>query len=179
MLRLFDNRLTTVNHSLLQSMRVRMQETLKGGCACGAVRYQLKAEPIFVQCCHCHDCQRQVGSAFVVNALIETSNVVVESGTVNPIALPTDSGLPHRIFRCAVCQTALWSEYKGLAPLRFVRVCTLDDPSALEPKAHIYTRSKLPWVRLPEGVPAFEAFYDGKKLWPAASLARWAAMRGR
>ena len=56
--------------------------------------------------------------------------------------------------------------------IRFVRVGTLDTPAALPPDIHIYTRSKLPWVRLPEGVPAVEEYYDSAALWPADSLAR-------
>ena len=59
-----------------------------------------------------------------------------------------------------------------------MRVGTLDDPAALPPDVHIFTRSKLPWVRLPEGVPAFEAYYDTKTLWPAASLERRRAILG-
>jgi hypothetical protein len=53
-----------------------------------------------------------------------------------------------------------------------VRVGTLDDPTTLTPDVHIYTRSKLPWIRLPEGVPAFEAYYNSQSLWPPASLER-------
>jgi hypothetical protein len=90
--------------------------------------------------------------------------------------MPTDSGRPHRILRCVNCQTAIFSEYGGIAKLRFVRVGTLDDATALVPDVHIYTRSKLPWVQLPEGVPAFEAYYDAKALWPVASLERRAAL---
>ncbi|MDE1904217.1 MAG: GFA family protein [Alphaproteobacteria bacterium] len=145
---------------------------LEGGCACGAVRYRLTPPPLFVHCCHCRDCQRQTGSAFVINALIETDRVVVLKAALESLAVPTDSGRPHRIFRCPSCQTAVWSEYGGLAKLRFVRVGTLDDPTALPPDVHIYVRSKLPWVTLPPGVPVFEAYYDSRKLWPAASLDR-------
>lgn len=151
---------------------------LEGGCACGAVRYRLASPPMFVHCCHCRDCQRQTGGAFVLNALIETDRIAVLAGEVHPVAVPTDSGRPHRIFRCPACQTALWSEYGGVAKLRFVRVGTLDDPAALPPDVHIYVRSKLPWVALPEGVPAFEAYYQSSKLWPAASLERRRAIFG-
>jgi hypothetical protein len=155
-----------------------MTRVLEGGCACGAVRYRLGSEPMFVHCCHCLDCQRQTGSAFVLNALIETDRVAVLSGAPAPVAVPTDSGRPHEIFRCPTCHTALWSDYGRRGVLRFVRVGTLDDPSALQPDVHIYTRSKLPWVALPAGVPAFEAYYDSAKLWPAASLARRRAILG-
>jgi hypothetical protein len=155
-----------------------MRDGREGGCACGSVRYRLASAPMFVHCCHCRDCQRQTGSAFVLNALIETDRVAVLSGDPKPMAVPTDSGLPHRIFRCADCGTAVWSEYGGRAALRFVRVGTLDDPAALSPDVHIYTRSKLPWIALPAGVPAFEEYYDSKKLWPAASLERRRAILG-
>lgn len=149
-----------------------MGDALEGGCACGRVRFRLGSPPMFVHCCHCRDCQRQTGSAFAINALIETDRIAILAAEPEPAAVPTDSGRPHRIFRCADCRTAVWSEYGGLAKLRFVRVGTLDDPAALPPDIHIYTRSKLPWIVLPEGVPAVEAYYNSRQLWPAASLER-------
>ncbi len=114
-----------------------MTRHFDGGCACGQVRYRMTSEPMFVHCCHCRDCQRQTGSAFVLNALIEADRVTRLEGAPEPVP-----------------------------------VGTLDDPSALAPDVHIYTRSKLPWVVLPAGVPAFEAYYEMSTLWPAASLAR-------
>jgi hypothetical protein len=151
-----------------------MTESREGGCACGAVRYRLDAAPMFVHCCHCRDCQRQTGSAFVINALIETDRIAALGAAPEPVPVPvpTDSGRPHRIFRCPTCWTAVWSEYGGRAVLRFVRAGTLDEPASLSPDVHIYVRSKLPWVTLPDGVPAFEEYYDAKLLWPSASLER-------
>jgi hypothetical protein len=150
----------------------------EGGCACGRTRYALTAEPLFVHCCHCLRCQRETGSAFVLNALIETERLQMTQAAPG-VAVPTDSGKSHRIFRCEACGTALASEYGGVEKLRFVRVGTLDLAHALRPDVHIYTRSKVPWVALPEGVPAFEAYYDSKELWPEASLKRRAAVFGR
>jgi len=155
-----------------------MKEILEGGCACGSVRYRLTSAPMFVHCCHCRDCQRQTGSAFVLNALIETDRLAILSGDLKLVAMPTDSGRPHNIHRCSRCETAVWSEYGGRSALRFVRVGTLDDPAALPPDVHIYTRSKLPWITLPATVPAFEAYYDAQSLWPPASLERRRAIIG-
>ena len=154
-------------------------ERLAGRCACGAVRYELSSGPMFVHCCHCLDCQRQTGGAFVLNALIETDRIVVLQGEPTPVAVPTDSGRPHDVYRCPACQTALWSDYGKRPELRFVRVGTLEDPSALPPDVHIFTRSKQPWVGLPANVPAVEVYYDMQRLWPAESLARRAAALGR
>jgi hypothetical protein len=155
-----------------------MSSILEGGCACGRLRYRLASKPMIVHCCHCRDCQRQTGSAFVINALIETQRVEKLSGEAHAIAVPTDSGRPHVIYRCEHCETAVWSHYGGVDKLSFVRVGTLDEPSTLPPDVHIYTRSKLPWVGLPAGVPAFQAYYDSKKLWPPESLERRKAVFG-
>lgn len=146
--------------------------TFEGRCACGEIRYRLESAPMFVHCCHCRDCQRQTGTAFVLNALIETDRVTLLSGEPVAVAVPTDSGRPHEIHRCPKCGTAVWSTYGGVQKIRFVRLGTLDDPAALQPDVHIYIRSKLPWVTLPADVPAFEAYYSARELWPAASLER-------
>ena len=155
-----------------------MPNTFEGQCACGAVRYRLASVPMFVHCCHCRDCQRQTGSAFVLNALIEADRVSLVSGHPEEVILPTDSGRGQKVYRCPACKIAVWSVYGGVDKLRFVRIGTLDNAAALQPDVHIYTRSKLPWVTLPDGVPAFEAYYDSKKVWPAESLARRQAIFG-
>jgi hypothetical protein len=150
--------------------------TREGGCACGAVRYRLASDPLFVHCCHCLNCQRQTGSAFVVNLLIETDRVELLAGEPQPVDVPRDDGSTQRIFRCPTCQIAVFSQYRHPA-VRFVRAGTLDDPASVTPDVHIYTRSKLPWIALPDSVPAFEEYYDTNALWPAASLERLEAIR--
>jgi hypothetical protein len=144
----------------------------EGGCSCGAVRYRLASEPLFVHCCHCLNCQRQTGSAFVINLLIETDRLEVLKGEPQPVEVARgDEDSAQRIFRCPSCQIAVFSEY-GWTELRFVRGGTLDDPSTVTPDVHIYTRSKVPWVTLPDDTPAFDVYYDTRKLWPAPSLER-------
>lgn len=153
-----------------------MSVAREGGCACGAVRYRLVSEPLITHCCHCLSCQRQTGSAFVINLLIEADRVELLAGEPKPVDVPRDDGSTQRIFRCPTCQVALYSRYTSPAVL-FVRVGTLDDPSTVAPDVHIFTRSKVPWVSLPQSVPAFEVYYDTRAQWPAASLARLDAIR--
>jgi hypothetical protein len=162
-----------------KTRKATMTESFEGGCACGSVRYRMRSRPMFVHCCHCRDCQRQTGSAFVLNALIETDQIQITAGTPQPVPLPTDSGRPHDVYRCPACQIALWSDYGRRSWLRFVRVGTLDNPAVLAPDVHIYTRSKLPWIVLPADKPVFEAYYDPDAVWPQASLARRRAASGR
>ena len=151
---------------------------LNGGCACGEIRYRLTSPPMFVHCCHCLNCQRQTGSAFVINMLIETSRVVLLNGSPTAVTVPRDEGRLHRIFRCPKCQIAVWSEYSGRSEILFVRAGSLDEPASVSPDVHIYTRSRLPWVTLPKSVPAFEEYYDAAAIWPAETLARRKALFG-
>ncbi len=149
-----------------------MHLPLEGGCACGQARFRLTRAPMFVHCCHCTDGQRQSGSAFAINALIESACVELTRGETIEVNLPTDSGRPHPAIRCEVCGITLWSHYGGRRPVSFVRVGTLDRAHDVVPDVHIFTRSKVPWVRLPEGAKAFEIYYDTEALWPPESLAR-------
>jgi hypothetical protein len=148
----------------------------EGGCSCGEVRYRLASEPLFVHCCHCLNCQRQTGSAFVVNLLIESDRVELLAAEPRAVEVPRDDGSTQQIFRCSSCAVAVFSHY-GSPRISFVRGGTLDDPTGVTPDVHIYTRSKVGWVTLPAGVPSFEEYYETKALWPAASLERLAALR--
>ena len=156
--------------------------TLEGRCACGEVRYRLAGRPFAVHCCHCRDCQRETGSAFVINGLVETPHVEVTSGTPETIDTPSASGKGQRIVRCPACHVALWSHYGGMGgKAAFVRVGTLDDPDACPPQVHIFTRSKQPWFDLPMDACAFEIFYsrdDLEALFGGDGAARWRALRG-
>jgi len=152
-----------------------MNDRLEGGCSCGAIRYRLTSGPLFVHCCHCLNCQRQTGSAFVINVLIEADRVELLQGEPAAVDVARERG-KQRIWRCPTCEVALYSKYTS-PKVRFVRAGTLDDPSSVEPDVHIFTRSKLPWVRLPEPTPAFNVYYDTQELWPAESLERLAALR--
>lgn len=147
----------------------------EGGCACGEVRYRLTADSMFTHCCHCLNCQRQTGSAFVINLLLEADRVEMTAGEPQAVDVPRDNGSLQRIYRCPSCHVAVFSEYTRPEVL-FVRAGTLDDPSAVAPDVHIFTRSKVPWVTLPASVPAFEVYYDSKTLWPPESLARLRAV---
>ncbi len=152
---------------------------LEGGCACGAVRYRLTSAPMFVHCCHCTSCQTETGSAFAINALIEADRVELLTGATEAVVTPSESGKGQVIHRCPDCRIALWSNYGGGGDrIRFVRVGTLDEPARLAPDIHIYTRSRLPWVDLPEGVPAVLVYYSSAELLPSASLERRAQALG-
>lgn len=150
---------------------------MHGHCTCGAVRYRLTDRPLFTHCCHCTWCQRETGSAFALNAMIETDRVDLLAGAPEEIVTPSASGKGQIILRCPSCHVALWSHYAGSGRrIAFVRVGTLEDPAACPPDVHIFTATRLPWVQIPEGARVYEAFYRRSEIWPPESLARRAAL---
>jgi hypothetical protein len=150
---------------------------MEGGCTCRHVRYRMTTAPMFVHCCHCTWCQRETGSAFVLNALIEADRVELLHGDVEVIDTPSNSGKGQKISRCPQCKIALWSNYAGAGPLfRFVRVGTLDEARSIKPDIHIFTSTRQPWLILPSDVPAMPEYYDRERYWPAESIARRAAV---
>src|ERR1700731_2424506 len=120
----------------------------------------MTTKPLFVHCCHCRWCQRETGSAFALNAMIESDRVRLLEGDVEEIDTPSRSGKGQGISRCPRCKVAVWSNYGGAGDaIRFVRVGTLDEPTSLPPDIHIYTASKQPWLELPADVPAETEYY--------------------
>jgi hypothetical protein len=153
-----------------------------GRCACGAVRYRLQDRPFAVHCCHCRDCQRETGSAFVLNGLVETALIEVIAGEPETVLTPSASGKGQRIVRCPNCKVALWSHYGGMGDkAAFVRIGTLEEPDAWPPQVHIFTRSKQSWFELPVGTPTFEVFYSRdhlERLFGGDGADRWRSLRG-
>lgn len=151
-----------------------------GGCTCRHVRYRVNSTPLIVHACHCRWCQRETGSSYAHNALVEADRVQLLAGEVVVIDTPAASGKDQRISRCPKCQVAVWSNYaiSGEA-IRFIRVGTLDEPWRMPPDMHIYTESKQPWVVIPPGMPAVPAFYKVPEVWSPASLERYKAQMAR
>ncbi len=128
---------------------------------------------MIVHCCHCSECQNLTGTAFALNAIIESSLVEVD-GEVSEVTLPTPSGHGQTLTRCAECGVTIYSSYlsrKG--KLRYIRVGTLDSPQECPADVHIFTSSKLPWLQLSDAVPVYQDFYDMPGSWPEAAQARW------
>lgn len=151
-----------------------------GGCTCGDVRYRINKQPLFVHCCHCSWCQRETGTAFALNALIEAAHTELLSGITDAVSTPTNSGRGQNIVRCSSCQVAVWSNYSAAREaINFIRVGTLDKPGTLAPDIHIFTSSKQPWVKLSEDVPIVEEYYRRDKYWPRESVERYDRAVGR
>lgn len=149
----------------------------QGGCQCGAIRYELAGEPLFTHACHCTDCQKRAGP-FGLSMMVEEAQVRLLRGKPASHEVLADSGRPKSSHFCGRCSTVVWGRSAARPGVLVLRPNTLDDTHWFMPQAHIWTRSKQPWVPLPEGVPAFETVYDARALWPTESLARLDALSG-
>src|SRR5690348_71376 len=148
----------TVRLTGMREITMSVGSTFEGACTCGAIRYRLISAPMIVHCCHCSWCQRETGSAFVINAMIETDRLELLQGEPIMVDTPSCSGKGQQIARCA-------------------RVGTLQESCGLPPDVHIYTTTKQPWVLLPPHVPAVDEFYDLDQVWSPASQERRATLR--
>ena len=147
---------------------------INGNCSCGAIQYQLTSSPMFVHCCHCSWCQRETGSAFAINALIESAHISLLKGVPEKINTPSNSGSGQIINRCPSCKTAVWSHY-GAAQEKvcFVRVGTLENPNSCPPDIHIFTSTKQKWLQLDNSIPVMTEYYQRSKFWPEGSIIRY------
>ena len=141
-----------------------------GTCSCGFVKYTIYDAPLFTHACHCDDCKKSTGSAFVVHSMILENCFEVKEGELEGATLPTGSGAGYKPFFCKKCGTYIYCKY-DMAPGRIIiRTSTLNDSENFPPQAQIFTRSKVPWITLDDKIPSFENMYDRNNLWPKASL---------
>jgi hypothetical protein len=129
----------------------------QGGCLCGGLRYRIKDEGLALTACHCTDCQRSGGAAFGMSLLLLKASAEVVKGTPRTFTkiFEDDGRLKHNKF-CGECGVRIWTEFSKFPQVVNVKPGTLDDTSWLEPVAHIWVRSKQPWVSIPEGALQFE-----------------------
>jgi len=133
---------------------------LTGGCKCGKVRFRLESGPIITHCCHCRDCQKQSGSAFRVNVMIETDRLAILEGAPRPFK---DVNGENEV-RCPDCHFCVWAYHPHFGEeIAFIGAGVLDEGERLPPEAHFFIRSKHPWVTLPPGIPAFQELGDAGK----------------
>ena len=124
---------------------------IQGGCLCGAVRYEAAGQPYNVTHCHCADCRRSSGAPFVTWASFRRREFRFAAG--KPRELAWAGG---RRFFCPRCGALLTFRAESDAEEIDVTVCSFDHPEAVAPADHTWVEDRLPWIRLADGLPAYE-----------------------
>ncbi len=127
-----------------------------GACRCGATRYEIAVDALTaIYCCHCTDCQRWSGSAFSEQAVVP-EGAISATGPIVDFTIRNESGALSRQRACGTCHNRLWNTNSARPGLAVIRAGTLDHNRTLEPRLHIWVRSKQPWVAIAPDVPCFE-----------------------
>jgi len=142
-----------------------------GGCQCGALRYEITQAPLMVYTCHCTDCQRMTSSAFSLGCVLPDGAFRLVQGEPKGVQRTTGSGRVSTRWVCPECGVWVCTAPRPGTTVRNVRGGTLDNASWLRPIAHIWTRSKQPWVLLSEGDRKFETQPPGDTWWASVTSA--------
>jgi len=133
-----------------------MQMPLRGGCQCGAVRYEITKPPLSVYACHCTECQRQSGSAFALSMPVARDSLSVVKGAPKAWRRVQESGRVIACMFCADCGTRLYHNPEANPAVTIVKPGTLDDAKTLHAVGHIWTKSAQPWVQIPADSVTYE-----------------------
>jgi hypothetical protein len=132
------------------------KSTRTGGCECGALRYELTADPIATAMCHCTQCQTQSGSAFSMTQVVPADGFAFTRGEPKLYTGKSDGGADKQMFFCGTCGVRICNRLSSRPATVNLKPGTLDDPSEAVPVVAVWTSSKQPWSPLPEGIRQFE-----------------------
>ncbi len=122
---------------------------LVGGCLCGAIRYRLNAPPLMIYNCHCTNCQKITGSAFVVSATILESSFEIMEGGPKRYEWTSDAGNRRYGLFCGACGGRIAHGQTPGNGFLSLRAGTFDDTSWIEPVGDIWTKSAQGWIEFP------------------------------
>ncbi len=141
------------------------EAALTGGCACGTLRYKVADQSGFVPyACHCLDCQTRQGSSFALQLFVlEPAFNLVGQPIFGRVKKADGTVVTHA--GCAKCLTRIYSANSARPGLLVLRAGTLDDSHTLEPRVHIWTSRKQPWLKIPDGTPSHPEQVSDNAVW--------------
>ena len=131
-------------------------KTFSGGCLCGAVRYELKAEPVMTGICHCLSCQKLSGAGHAFHIMVPDDAFSVR-GSTKGYSWKADSGNTVTTSFCVECGSPIYGLSTGFPGTVTVRAASLDEPSAVKPQMTVFSKRVQPWDHIEQGLPTFPA----------------------
>lgn len=132
-----------------------MSETYQGGCACGAVRYEIDGAPLFQNHCQCRDCQHSAGTGHGSYLTFLRDGVKI-TGAVKGWDVVADSGNVKTGNFCPTCGASLYLTFEAMPQFIAVNAASLDDPGRFVPQVVTYAGRALAWDQLDPALPRFE-----------------------
>lgn len=124
---------------------------LTGGCYCGAIRYEVRAEPINRTLCHCEMCRRTTAAPCV--AWFTIPKAQLHLGGASPTSFRSSSHATRSF--CGTCGTQLTFADDDFPDDIDVSTCSLDDPAVAAPTSHMFAASQVPWLHCADDLPRF------------------------
>jgi len=131
-----------------------MGASYSGGCSCGAIRYEIAAEPMMAGHCQCRDCQRESGTGHASQIAFPGAAVKVEGKATHWDKAADSGNIVTRAF-CPKCGSPVYSRNSGMPDFFFVRAASLDDPARYMPQMVVWTSSGFAWDYLDPALPRF------------------------
>lgn len=136
-----------------------MSQTYTGGCACGAIRYEICAEPLLMKDCQCRDCQQESGTGHSSHLTFPRAGVKLE-GQAKHWDMVADSGKVKTRAFCPDCGAPVYMTFAAMPDIFTVRAASLDDPSRYKPQIITYSARGQVWDYLNPALPKFEQMPD-------------------
>ena len=137
-----------------------MKEKYSGQCLCGGISYSVDVDPVFTGNCHCKDCQRSSGSAFIPAMMFREADVAI-SGEIKHFESLADSGDRHKRGFCPNCGSQLFSWFSAIPGMIGIKAGTLNDVSGYVPKLDFYVGSAAPWDFMNPALPKKQGAAQG------------------
>jgi len=138
-----------------------MSQAYTGGCACGAIRYEIDAEPLLMSDCQCRDCQRISGTGHGSYLSFEGRDKVKLSGEAQCRDTTGDSGNVKTRAFCPTCGSPVYMTFAAVPDQFIVHAASLDDPGRYRPQLVTYTASGHAWDQLDPALPKFDRMPPG------------------
>jgi hypothetical protein len=133
-----------------------MSQVYAGGCACGAIRYEIAAEPVVMNDCQCRQCQRESGTGHASHLTFADRSAVKVEGKATQWDLVGDTGIAKACFFCATCGSPVYMTFPGMPELFVVRAASLDDPCRYKPQMITWAASGYAWDHADPDLPKFD-----------------------
>ncbi len=137
-----------------------MTKPYTGGCACGAIRYEINADPIIGVECHCSDCRHESGNGHASHWVFPRAAARIE-GVVSEWSMTADSGNVKTRAFCPTCGTPVYMSFAANPAAFSVRAGSLDEPSRYTPNIVTYTSRALDWDPANTALPSFAEMPPG------------------
>lgn len=138
-----------------------MSEPYGGGCACGAIRYKISAEPIFSNDCQCRDCQHKSGTGHGSYLTFPQRQDVTLTGKATHWDIVADNGNVKTRAFCPICGSPVYMTFAATPDFFTVHAGSLDDPSRYAPQAVTYAARGYAWDHLDPALPKFDRMPPG------------------